>query len=265
MNLFWRELRFYRNSTIIWACALAVLTVVFLELFPAFTKDVAASQKILSNLPMQLREALGISLQYFFTIYGFYAYMLTFILLAASVQAMNLGVGIISKEVGAKTADFLLTKPLSRSTVLTSKIAAAAALIVATNTLLIVISTLTAIHISTDSFDENIFLLLIGTIFLVQLAFLALGLLFGVLLPKVKSVIAVSLPVVFAIFIVSTLGAIIGNETVRYISFFKFFDTTYIIRNTAYEPKFLIIEAAFLVSAVLVSYVVFIKKDVQAS
>ena len=38
---------------------------------------------------------------------------------------MNLGIGIISKEVRDKTADFLLTKPVSRVTILVAKMMAA--------------------------------------------------------------------------------------------------------------------------------------------
>ncbi|MEP6710112.1 MAG: ABC transporter permease, partial [Candidatus Saccharibacteria bacterium] len=67
MNIFWHELRSYRRSTLIWSASLALLVILFLSLFPSFSKDIDASQKILENLPLALREALGISLANFFT------------------------------------------------------------------------------------------------------------------------------------------------------------------------------------------------------
>ena len=111
MNIFLHELRRERRSTLIWSLSLSVGAIVFLSMFPAFAKDVAASEKVLANFPPALRAALGLSLKNFFTVYGFFAYLFTFISLSGAIQAMNLGVSAISKEESGKTVDFLLTKP----------------------------------------------------------------------------------------------------------------------------------------------------------
>jgi ABC-2 type transport system permease protein len=191
--------------------------------------------------------------------------MLTFILLGAAVQAMNLGVGIMSKEISAKTADFLLTKPLSRASVITSKLTASISLIILTNIFLLTVSIFAANKIVPTDFSFKVFGLLVSTIFFVQVGFLVLGFMLAVIIPKIKSVISVSLPVVFSLFIIGTLGAIIGNDNVRYITIFKFFDTNYIIKNATYEPKYIVVETMLLVIAVLTSYIVFIRKDIQVT
>ncbi len=265
MNIFLRELRAYRKSVLIWALSLSLLSVIFLMLFPAFTKDTLASQKVIEHFPLAIRQALDISLQYFFTIYGFFAYLLTFVGLAGAVQAMNIGVGIISKEVSGKTADFLLTKPVSRAAVITSKLLAAFGLILITNIVFSLVSLVAANIISTTKFDNNIFALTSATMFLIQIFFLALGILTSVIIPKIKSAISVSLPVVFSFFIIGTLGVILGNDIVKYVSPFKFFDTNYIISHKSYDPKYLMIEAVFIVVAIAISYIVYTKKDVKAA
>jgi len=265
VNVFLRELSAYRKSTIIWCASLSAILIVFMALYPAFTNDVAAARKVLSQFPEALRTALNISLANFFTIYGFYGYLLSFAILAGAIQAMNVGTGIISKEVSGKTADFLLSKPMTRARVVSAKLAAALTIIVITNVVFSGVSYLVALTVATEKFAAGKLFLMASTMFLVQLIFLALGALFAVLIPKIKSVIAVSMPTVFTLYIISTLGDVLGNDKVRYLSPFKFFDTNYIIKNVSLEGKFLALEAAIIIVAVALSYVIYVKKDVRAS
>lgn len=264
MNIFWHELRSNQRSTFIWAISLSVLAILFLSLFPSFTKDIDASKKILEHLPLALREALGISLKNFFTIFGFFGYLFNFVVLAGAIQAMNLGVGAISKEDSGKTADFLLTKPVGRAKIITAKLLAALTSLILTNIVFITSAFIAANVASTDRFSATIFLLITATLFLVQLVFLALGALFSVVIPKIRSVITVTLPTIFTFFIIGSLGAIIGNESVRYITPFKFYDTTYIINNGRYEVPYVVIEAIFVIVAISVTYIVYSRRDIKA-
>ncbi len=265
MNVFWRELRAYKNSTIIWAVSLSLLAFVFLSMFPSFTTDVESTKKILANLPQFVTSAIGVSFESLFSIYGFMSYVLTFGALAGAIQAMNLGVGVLSKEESNKTADFLLTKPISRTKVVTSKMSAAFTLIIITNITFCLVALMMAVLVSESDFNMVTFLLIVIKLLLIQTIFLFFGFLVSVILPKIKSSIAVSLPTVFTFFIVGTLGSVLELDIVRYISPFKFFDSNYIIANGAYEIDFLIITFIFVVLAIVASYVIFIKKDIRAA
>ena len=180
MNVYLRELKTYRKSTIIWALSLSAIVVMFMTIYPSFTKDVAASKQALSGLPIAIRKALDLSLANFFTIFGFYSYLLNFVTLAGAIQAMNLGTGIISKEDTGKTADFLLSKPVTRGAVVTSKLLAALSVLVFTNAVFIGVSLATAEIVSKTPFNTKTLLLLSLILFLIQLAFLALGTFFRV-------------------------------------------------------------------------------------
>lgn len=265
MNIYLRELKASRKSTIIWILSLSGITIAFLLLYPGFTKDVEVMKKVLGNIPIAYRNALGISLDNFFTIFGFYTYLFTFVLLAGAVQAMNLGTGIISKEEAGKTADFLLSKPVTRRRVLAEKLLASLTLLAITNIFYTVASLVAAQTVSEDSFSTKTFILISLTLFLVQLMFWVLGALFSVVIPKIKSVITVTLPAVFVFFIIGMLGAILGNDNVRYITPFKFYDYLYIINHNSYENKFLIIETVFIVIAITTSFIIYLRKDVRAA
>ena len=265
MNVFLRELKAYRRSTLIWGASLSAIVIMFMSLYPAFTNDLAAVQKVFAQFPAALKTALNLNAASFFTINGFYGYLLSFAILAGAIRAMNLGTGIISKEVAGKTADFLLTKPIARSRVVSAKLAAALVSIVITDLIFWVVSYIGALVVSKHPFDATTFFLMSITLLLVQLMFAALGAMFAVSLPKIKSVISVSLPTVFAFYIIGTLGDLLGNNTLRYVSLFKFYDTSYIITNVRLDGTFLIVEAALVAVAIALSYTIYVKKDVRAS
>lgn len=265
MNTYLHELKTYRKSAIIWALSLSAIVVLFMCMFPAFTKDVETTRQTLATFPASIRAAFDLSLQNFFNIFGFYSYILTFVVLAGAIQAMNLGTSIISKEDANKTSDFLLSKPVTRQNIMTNKLLAAISGLFITNCVFVIVSFVAASIASSDYFNPQIFLLIALIMLFVQLSFLALGTLFSVCLPRIKSVIAVSLPTVFVFYIISTLGAIFGNEKVRYITPFKFFSTDYIINNGRYEMKYLVIELVFIFITITTSYIIFAKKDIRSA
>jgi ABC-2 type transport system permease protein len=265
VNVFLRELRAYRRSTITWAVSLSAIVVVFMGLYPAFTEDVALTRQVLEQFPEVVMTALNISLANFFTIYGFFGYLLGFAILAGSIQAMNLGTGIIAKEVSGKTADFLLSKPITRTRVVSAKLAAALVMLLITNVIFSAVAYASALAMAEDPFSARTFLLMSSTLLLVQLFFLALGALFAVTLPKIKSVVTVTLPTVFTFYIIAMLGDVLANDEVRFITPFKFYETDYIIKNASLDSTSLLIELAFVVVAIGLSYAIYNKKDVRSS
>lgn len=266
MNIFLRELSAYRKSTLIWMAVMSAMGFVFMAgMWPGFSSDITAAKDLLSNLPPAVKAAFSISLENFFTVFGFYAYLLTFATVAMGIQAMNVGTGVISKEFSGKTADFLLSKPVKRWQVLSAKLAAALVSVVLVGVTFGVVTYVAALIGTEESFSAATFFLLSATVLLVQIFFLALGMLFAVLIPKIKSVVTVSLPAVFAFFIIGTLGEIVGNEEVRYITPFKFFDPLYIMNNQSLETKFLLLEVAAVAVLVAVAYTTFQKKNLRAS
>lgn len=57
----------------------------------------------------------------FAEVLDFFTYVIPYITLFASIYAMLLGAGILSKEEDEKTIDFLLAKPVTRSAILSQK------------------------------------------------------------------------------------------------------------------------------------------------
>ncbi|ODA39499.1 ABC transporter permease subunit [Desulfosporosinus sp. BG] len=264
MNMFLHELKAYRKSTIIWTLALMALAILFLSMFPSFSREAEDFKKLLEGYPETIRRALGLSVENIGSILGFYSYIFLYISLVGAIQAMNLGTSIVSKEVRDKTADFLLTKPVTRSEIMTAKLLAALTSLVITNAVYLATAITMASLVETKEFNTKIFVLLSLTLLFLQLIFLALGTIISVLIPKIKAVLPTSLGSVFAFFIIGALASTTGDDALRYISPFKYFDFAYIVQNSRYESSFVIVAIAFIAVAITASYFIYSKRDIHA-
>lgn len=264
MNIFLHEIRAYRKSTIIWTVSLITLVLFFMSLFPSFSKDAEQVNELLKTLPEALRKAVGIEIGSFTSILGFYSYIFMYIALCGAIQAMMVGASILSKEVRERTVDFLLTKPVSRTTIIVSKLSAAFVSIAITSLSFILCAYFIASYVKTENFNEQAFFLLSLTLFFVQVMFLAIGVIASMLLPKLKSVLSLSLGVVFAFFFIGMFGSTVGEASVRYITPFKYFDSMYIIKNGQYEWTYLIVGFLWIAVALVASFFIYTKRDMNA-
>jgi len=263
MNMFLHELKAYRKSTIIWTASLIALVILFLSMYPTFSKEVEVFKKLMGGFPEPVRKALGLSVDSMSSILGFYSYTFLYLTLCGAIQAMNLGTSIISKEVRGKTADFLLTKPVTRTKIMTSKLLAALTCLVITNIVYLAVASTMASFVKTEDYSYKIFFMLSITLFFVQLMFLSLGVIISVVASKIKSVLPISLGTVFTFFIMGMFSSATGDAAIRYITPFKYFDTSYIMKNSSYEGAFIIIEVVFIIVAITASYLLYVKKDIH--
>ncbi|OFW35082.1 MAG: ABC transporter permease [Candidatus Aquicultor primus] len=265
MNMLIHELRQNQKAAIIWTISLVAGAALYLSLFPAFATETETLRKLLEGFPPAFRKAFGVTLESFSTISGFYSMILSYVMLAGSIQAMNLGTSIVSKEERGKTAEFLLTKPVRRSQILTAKLLAAFVILLITNVVYLVAVPLLLNAIAGAIIDTKTFLLLSFTLFFVQLFFLGLGFLISATVSKIRSVLAVSLSTVFGFYIAGALDSIIGNTAIRYLTPFKYFDFAYIVKNSSYELQFVIIEVIVVISAIFTSYYIYVKRDIRST
>ena len=170
---------------------------------------------VYKNFPEAFKKTFGISEDYLTAFSGMYALVLNLVLLTGAVQAMNLGTGITSREVRERTADFLLTRPISRMSVLRQKLLTVFLLIIITDLVFMAADWALIQAMIDDPFQFRTFIISTSSLFLVQLFFLSFGFLLGSVMPRIKSVIAVSLPAVFGFYIIGLFDTLVG-EKIKY-------------------------------------------------
>jgi ABC-2 type transport system permease protein len=262
--MFLYELKANRKSTLIWTFSLVMVTILFFAMFPAIAKQAEDFTKLLASYPEALRRALGLAVTNIGTILGFYTYIFLYISLVGAIQAMNLGTSVVSKEIREKTADFLLTKPVSRKQIITAKLLAAVTSLIITNAVYLGVATAMALLVATQEFNLTIFFMLSLTLLFIQIIFLALGFILSVAVAKIRSVLPISLGSVFALFFIGALAASAQDDALRYFSPFQYFNFPYIIRNAAYEPSFLWTAGGFVVLAVIAGFYLYVRQDIHA-
>ncbi len=246
MNLFIFEIKNSARYTILWAILLSLAAWGFLNMYPSFSGDIESTKVVLEKLPETVRQALNVDLDLFFSLAGFYGYIFNFLMLAGSIMALNLSLKLFSQESSLKTADFLLTKPISRKSIFISKLFAGIMQLLIFNLIFNLVTILTVNSINENTNSSDVFILINLSLFIVQLIFFALGSFMGTALPKIKSTISIAMPTVFALFIISALDSAIKSIKLSEITPFSFFNRNYILLNNAFETKYLILSIGII-------------------
>jgi ABC-2 type transport system permease protein len=265
MNMYLYELKSQRKSTINWTLVMIALAAMYLAIYPGIANDANDFKDLLSNYPPAVRAILGINIETITSLLGFYSMIFSFIILAGAIQAMNLGVLILSKEARERTADFLLVKPVSRSAIVTAKLFAAITSIIVTNITFCVITPIIANLVKIDDFNLKVFTMINLTLLFIQIIFIAIGMIVSVFFQKIKSILPISLGFVFGFYFIGAFLATGSEaEVKRVFSPFKYFDITYIINNESYETLYLVLSAVIVIISIIATYFIYNKKDIHA-
>lgn len=264
MNIYIHELKTNLKSSISYLIGMILLSSFYVSFYQVFTDEAFGFMKMLEGFPPAFQNAFGVDIANIMSPMGYYAFVLFYILLIASIQGMNLGVSILSKEEREKTADFLMTKPASRTKVMMSKLDAAVSIIIVSNLLFYLASYISVSLIIKDDFSFKVFTLLHFTIFIVEMIFLSIGFLIGVFLKRIKSTISITMAVVFGFFAIGAFAVNASDDKMRYLSPFKYFDTAYILKFESYELSYLIVAVAIIISCLVASYVIYVNKDIDS-
>jgi len=264
-NIYAHEFRARLRSVIIWSLAVTALLFFYFSFFSVFADQAALMNQMLERFPPQLRAAFGLDAMDLSTVLGFYSFIFLFVQLCLAIQAGNYGFGLVSIEESELTADFLLSKPVSRTQVLTSKLLAALTSLTITN-LIVWVSSFVAISLfrGDREYDTRTLLLLLLSIVIFQLFFLSVGLVISVLVKRVRSVTPYSLGLGFGAYVLSAFSGILGDVKLELITPFKHLDPARIVRDGAYDTPLVLINVTVSVIALAASYWLYVRRDIPA-
>ncbi|HPH97176.1 MAG TPA: ABC transporter permease subunit [Anaerolineaceae bacterium] len=264
-HIFRHEFLTRLKSVAIWSFSLTLLIAFFFALFPVFADQAALMNEFLSRYPKELRIAFGLDRMDLSTVLGFFSFLFLFVQLCVAIQAGNYGFGLVSIEESELTADFLLSKPVSRSQVMTSKLLAAfASLTVTAGVVWLVTFVSIALFRGEREYDLGTLVMLLFSVTLFQLFFMSVGLCISLLVKRVRSVTPYSLGLGFGCYVMSAFSGIFGQVALELITPFKHFDPAYIIEHNAYDLPLVLLNLGITLAALGVSYWRYIRRDIPA-
>ena len=148
MNIYAHEFRMNLRSVITWSISLVLMIFVFTSIYSSFADEAEILNRTLEKFPQEFLMAFGMDGMDMSTVLGFFSLIFLFVQLCVSIQAANYGFSLVSVEEREMTADFLLTKPVGRTKILTSKLLAAITSLAITN-LVVWVSSFVFINIYT--------------------------------------------------------------------------------------------------------------------
>jgi ABC-2 type transport system permease protein len=224
-NLFLMEMRRNASSLIIWMIVITILISLTMMVYPTFLQNQSKILGIMNIVPKGALQFKGISnFTDLLSVLGFYSVNnIIYMMVLGSIFAIVLSSNILLKEEYNKTAEYLLTRPLTRSEIFFSKLA-----VILIHVLLLNIITALAGFICIElvkhgGFSIRAFLILSLYTLLINLLFGAIGLFLSTLIRRPKPVTTFSIGMVLIFYFIYTLSKITDRvSNIGYLSPFKY-------------------------------------------
>jgi ABC-2 type transport system permease protein len=262
MNIFFRELKANRKALIIWSLAMILGVACCMMKYTAYTSS--GSGAVMAQLPPTIKALFGMSSFDVTTAAGFYAFVFLYLELAVAIHAVLIGAGIIAKEESDKTTEFLMIKPVSRTTIITSKLLAALFNIVVVNiaTLFSSIAFVAAYNKGKDVSGEIAVFML--SLFLVQLIFLTLGTAMAAYLKNPKSSGSISIGILLAGYVIFEITNLTDKlNFLNILSPFKYFSYADMVHGKGISIVIAILSVLLIAVLTFSTYFFYKKRDLK--
>lgn len=264
-NLFLKEMKRNATSLIIWMVVITALISVTMLVYPTFLENQSKIMGMMNIVPKGALQFKGISnFADLLSVMGFYAANnVIYMMLLGSIFAIVLGSNILLKEEFGKTAEYLLTRPLTRSEIFFSKLGVVFLYIFILN-LVTSVAGLTWVElIQKGAFSIKAFFILSLYTLLLNILFGVIGLFMSTLVKRPKPITTFSIGLVLIFYFIFTLSKITESAAkIGYMSPFKFVNTDAL--NPAYSLDFwhLLYFIGISLFLAVVSYRLYTRKDI---
>lgn len=261
MTLLKHELRQGWKSLAIWTLAIGFFVVICVSMYPEMKGEMEDVSEMFSSMGA-FTAAFGMDRLNFGTLIGFYAIECGNILgIGGAFYAAILGITALAKEEKERTAEFLLSHPISRTKIITEKWIAILVQILVLNVVVFLMSIASIVCI-----DEKILWEEIGYLhfayFLVQVVLA--GICFGISAFIRNSGIGVGIGLATTMYFINIVANITESaKDLKYITPFGFAEAADIVANVDLEWKIVAINLVFALIGVIAAYWKYCKKDIR--
>ena len=261
MTIVRHELRLGRTACLIWTGAVCFLLAVSVILFPEMKGEVDNISTMFSDMG-SFTAAFGMDKLNFGTLVGYYAIECGNALgLGGAFFASICAAAILCREEKEKTAEFLLTHPISRVRVITEKLIAVLIQVLALNLAVFFISLISMAAVGESIPWKEVTLLHLAFLFMqIELC----GICFGVSAFMRKGSVGVGLGITFILYFMNLISNISESaKGLKYITPFAYCEGATIVSDLKLDAVKIAIGMAFCAAGIAAAYINYTKKDIH--
>lgn len=265
MNVFWREMKAHRKSLILWSIGILFMVYSGMAKYEAYSSSGQSINDLFEDMPESIKAVMGFGEVDLATLSGYYSVLFLYIFLMATIHAAMLGASIIAKEERDKTAEFLFVKPISRTTVISAKLAAAFLNVVIFNavTFVSLVFVLEGYNDAGEAVNKYIALTMAG-MFISQVLFMMIGAALAAVKKKSKTAASVATGILLLTYLLSIIIALNDNlEVLKYFTPFKYFEAANVMFGEGIETVYVVISLVLTGVLTFLTYSSFKKRDLN--
>jgi len=245
----------------IWGFMIGLLILSAITEFSVYFGD-PEMLKILDTLPPLVMEMMNMNAFNLTTLSGFYGVVFLYLGLLGAIAAAMWGSDIITKEERDKTVEFSLVLPVSRSRVVTAK-----ALAVLVNCILLVLITWIISIVAVQSYNPDqafydYLALEMQAMFMIELIFLAVGILLGCAFKRYKRAGSTAVGIILSTYFISIIAGMSEKfEFLKHFTPFHYYNAADLFRSGELNTTYLGVSVAIILVCMIAAYWVYNKRD----
>ena len=261
MTLIRHELKQAWKSLLIWTLAIGLFMVVCVVIYPEMKGQMDDISSIFASMGA-FSSAFGLDKMDFGTLTGFYGVECGNILgIGGAIFAALIGIGALMNEEKNRTAEFLLTHPMSRAEIVTVKLVSVLVQLVVMNTVVLLMS-LGSMAVIGEAIPWKEVLLLHLAYFLLQVELACIC--FGISAFLWKGGLGIGLGLSIALYFMNIIANLTDKaDALRCITPFGYTDGAAIMGKGALDGTKILIGMAFAAAGVALAYLKYTKKDIR--
>ena len=261
MTIMKHELRQGRTAFLIWTVSIAFMMVICIFMFPELKSEMASVSKIFSAMGA-FTAAFGMDRLDFGSLTGYYSIECGNVLgICGALYAALCAVDILSKEEKGKTAEFLLTHPVSRARILTEKLLAVLIMITIMNVVIYVAAIVSMILIG-EAVPWKEMNLIHLAYYLMQLELA--GICFGISAFLIRGSMGAGMGLAAILYFLNLIANISKSARfIKYLTPFGYCDGADICTAGKLNAGMIAIGAAVCAAGIAAAYWKYCRKDIQ--
>lgn len=260
MTVFLHEMKRSRVSLIVWSAVLSIMLGICIIIYPEMSSQMGEVSEVFSNMG-EFSAAFGMDELNFGEFMGYFGVECGNTLgLGGALFAAITGISALAKEEKDRTAEFLLTHPISRSKIVLGKLTSVIFQIVIMNSAIIAVTSICILIIG-EKPEIKPFLLLFLAYILMQIEIAVISFAISAFLKS--GALGIGLGTAMVFYFMNIVSNLIEEiEFLKYLTPFGYTDSSFIVKEQSLDFKYIAVGAVFTLISISIAFWKYSKKDI---